>query len=116
MEERVIKFKDNKAESKAEVKFEMMKSGDFLMIDLVWISFKMTSESNVLPEDWRTAVTVVFNTGKEERTGYANYRCINLLSMVGKIYPVLLVERERTVTEVLNDTKHGVWIRVGVCG
>ena len=46
----------------------------------------MAFESDVVLEDWRSAVIVPLYKGKGERTECKNYRGISLLSMVGKIY------------------------------
>ena len=46
----------------------------------------MAFESNVLPRDWRSALTVPLNKGKGERIECENYRGISLLSVVEKIY------------------------------
>ena len=42
-------------------------------------------ESGVVPGDWRSAVIVPLYKCKRERSECKNYRCINLLSIVGKI-------------------------------
>ena len=47
------------------------------------------------------------NYENEERTEYKNYRSINLLSMVRKIYAGILVDRVRRVTGVLSDDEQG---------
>ena len=39
-----------------------------------------TFESGVVPEDWRSAVTIPLSKGKGERTDCKNYRGISLLS------------------------------------
>ena len=59
----------------------------------------MTSESGVVPEDWRSTVIIPLYKGKGERTECINYRSISLLSMVGKIYAGILVDRDHKVTE-----------------
>ena len=41
--------------------------------------------------------------GKRERTECKNYRGIGLLSVVGKIYSGILVDRVRRVTRGLNE-------------
>ena len=46
----------------------------------------MAFESGVVPEDWGSAVIVPLYKDKEERSECKNYKGINLLSMVGKIY------------------------------
>ena len=53
----------------------------------------MAFESGVVPEDWRSAVIVPLYKGKGQRTECSNYRGISLLSMVGKIYAQILVDR-----------------------
>ena len=58
----------------------------------------MAFESGVVPEDWGSAVIVLLYKGKGERTECKNYRGISLLSMVGKIYVGILVERVHRVT------------------
>ena len=56
-------------------------------------------QSGVVPEDWRSAMIVPFYKGKGEGTECNNYRGISLLSVVGKIYIGILVDRIRKVTE-----------------
>ena len=55
-----------------------------------------------MPIDWIYAVIVPLYKGKGERTKYKNYRGISL-SMVGKIYAGILVDRVCTVTGGLVD-------------
>ena len=50
--------------------------------------------------------------GKGERTEGNNYRGISLLSVVGKIYPWILVDRVRRVTGGLIEDEQGGF-RVG---
>ena len=63
----------------------------------------MAFESSVVPEDWRSAVIVPLYKDKGERTECKNYRGISLLSVVGKIYAGIIVDRVRRVTEGLID-------------
>ena len=67
----------------------------------------MAFEIGVVPEDWRSAVIVLLYKGKGEKTEYSNYRGINLLSVVGKIYAGTIVDRVCKVTEGLIDDKQG---------
>ena len=53
----------------------------------------MTFESGFAPEDWRSAEIFPLYKGKEERTECKNYRSISLLSVVGKIYAGILVDK-----------------------
>ena len=55
----------------------------------------MAFESGVVLEDWRSALIVPLYKGKEESAKYKNYRGISLISVVGKIYAGILVDRVR---------------------
>ena len=67
----------------------------------------MAFERGVVPEGWRSAVIVLLYKGKEARTECKNYRGISLLSVAGKIYTGILVDRARRVTGVLIDDEQG---------
>ena len=56
-----------------------------------------------MPEDWRSAVIVPLYKGKGEMTESKNYRGISLLSVVGKIYAEILVDRFHRETGGLID-------------
>ena len=67
----------------------------------------MTFESGVGPEYWRSAVVVSLYKGKGERTECKKYTGIGLLSVVGKIYEGILVDRVRRVNGSLIDDEQG---------
>ena len=67
----------------------------------------MTFESDVVPEDWRSAVIFPLYKGKGERSECKNYRVISLLSVVGNIYAGILVDRDRRMTWGLKDGEQG---------
>ena len=67
----------------------------------------MAFENGVVPEDGGSAVIVPLYKGKDERNECKNYKGISLLSVVGKIYVGILVNRVRRVTEGLIDDEHG---------
>ena len=67
----------------------------------------MAFESDVVPEDLRSAVIVPLHKGKGEMIKCKNYRGISLLSVVGKIYADILVDRVRSVTGGLIDDEQG---------
>ena len=69
----------------------------------------MAFESGVGPEDWRSAVILPPYKGKGEKTESRNYRDINLLIVVGKIYAGILVGRVPKVTEGLIDDDQGLF-------
>ena len=100
---RVDKLKNGKAVAKDEIIGEMIKCGGDRMVDWIWRLYNMAFESGVVSEDWRFAVIVPLYKVKGERTECKNYRDINLLSVIGKIYAGVLVDRVRRVTEDLID-------------
>ena len=63
----------------------------------------MVFERGVVPEDLKYAVIDLVYKGKGERTECKNYRGISLLSVVGKIYAGILVDRFLRVTGGLID-------------
>ena len=67
----------------------------------------MAFESGVVPQDWRSAVNVLLYKGKGERAECKNYRGISLISVVGKIYAGILVDRVHRVTGGLVDDEQG---------
>ena len=67
----------------------------------------MTFESGAVPEDWRSAVIVPLYKCKGKRTECKNYRGINLLSVVGKIYAWILIDKVYGVTRGLIEDEQG---------
>ena len=63
------------------------------MVEWICRLCNMAFESGVVPEEWRSPVTVSLYNGKEKRNECNNYRGISLLSIVGKIYAGILVDR-----------------------
>ena len=70
----------------------------------------MAFDNGVVPEDWKSAVIVSLYKGKGERTECKNYEGIRLLSVVGKIYAGVLVDRVHRVTGGLTDDEQGDFI------
>ena len=74
----------------------------------------MAFESGVvLPEDWRSVMIFKLYKGKGERTECKRYRCIRLLSMVGKIYAGILVDIVHRVTGFMIGDEQGALRWVG---
>ena len=67
----------------------------------------MAFESAVVCEDWRSVAVVPLYKGKGERNEYKNYRSISLLSVVGKIYAGIFIDRVCRVTGGLIDNEQG---------
>ena len=103
VEKRVKKLKNGKAAGKGEVTAEMEKGGGDVMVDWIWKLCNMAFESGGVPEDLRSAVIVPLHKGKGEIIKCKNYRGLSLLSMVGKIYADILVDRVCNMTGGLID-------------
>ena len=63
----------------------------------------MDFESGIVFEYWRSAMIVPLYKGNGERNECKNYRGINFLSVIGKIFAGILVDRVRRVTGGLID-------------
>ena len=64
----------------------------------------MAFECDCVPEDWRSAVTVLLYKGERERTECQNY----MLSVVAKIYAGILVDRVCRLTMGSIEDEQGV--------
>ena len=81
------------------------------MVDWIWRLCNIAFESGGVPEDWKS-VNVPLYKGKGERIECKNYRGISLLSVAGKIYVGILVDRVCGVIGGLIDDEQGGF-RVG---
>ena len=97
-EVRVGKLKNGKAAGKDEVTRVMIKGGGNRMADWIWKLCNMAFENGAVPQDWRPVVIVLLYKGKREKTKCKIYRGISLLSIIGKIYTGVLVDRVHRVT------------------
>jgi hypothetical protein len=98
---RVRKLKNGKSAGIDEITGEMIKNGGDRVIDWIWKLCNKVFVEGIVPKDWSKAVIVPLYKGKGDKGNCRNYRGISLLSVVGKIYAGILVERVRRVTEEL---------------
>ena len=90
----------------------MIKAGGDRVVDWIWRLCNKAFESGAVPKDWISAVIVPLYKSKGERTECKNFRCISLLSMVGKVYAGIsgiLVDRVCKVTVGLTDDEQVVF-------
>ena len=66
VEEKVKKLKNGKAAGKDEVTEEMVKGGGDVVADWIWKLCNMALESDVVPEDLRSAAIIPLSKGKGE--------------------------------------------------
>ena len=68
VEERVVILKNGKAAGKDEIRREMIKGRGKRVVGWIWRLCNMAFASGVVPEDWRSALTIPLYKGKGERT------------------------------------------------
>ena len=123
---RLGKLKNGKAAGKNEITGETGKGGGDRVVDWIWklcnmafessdvMSIESTISRSVVPEDWKSVVIVPLYKGKGEGTECKNYRGISLLSVVGKLYAEVLVDKIHKVTVSLIDDEQRDLKRGGV--
>ena len=74
----------------------------------MWKICKESFSSGKVLIDWKNAVIVPLFKGKGCKDECKNYRGISLLSVGGKVYARVLMERVRKITEgMMNDEQGG---------
>jgi hypothetical protein len=106
---RVRKLKNGKSPGIDGITGEMIKNGGENVIDWIWKLCNKAFAEGIVPKDWSRAVIVPLYKGKGDKGNCRNYRGISLLSIVGKIYAGILVERVRRVTEELIGEEQGAF-------
>ena len=87
----VRKFKNNKTGGSDGIVGELLKYGGSGMVDLLEQIFSVIWQE-IVPRQWRDGLIVnIFKKGDREDPG--NYRCITLLSVVGKVFCKILNNR-----------------------
>ena len=95
-EVRVGKLRNGKVTGKVEITGEMIRGEGDRVVDWIWRLCNMAFENGVVPEDW----SVPLYKGKERRDECKNFRDIGLLTVVGKIYAGILIDRAHGMTGV----------------
>ncbi|CAG5021593.1 unnamed protein product [Parnassius apollo] len=82
---------------------EMLRAGEKVVAGLLYTLFNLCWELKRVPDDWCKAVLVSIYKGKGSQQDCKNYRGISLLSIVGKLYAKVLIER------VMKETDGKIW-------
>ena len=93
------KLKKGKSPGVDGIKSEMLKYGGDAMLEWLTRVCKVCMASERVPRDWVRAIMVPFYKGKGDRNDCRSYRGISLLSIPGKVYGRILIERVRALTE-----------------
>lgn len=107
VEKAVKKLKNGKSAGVDEITGEMLKMGGVCVMEWLWKLCCKVFEKGVVPEDWKKAVIVPLYKGKGAKGDCKNYRGISLLSIVGKVYGMILVDRMRRITDGMIGDEQG---------
>ena len=95
----INKMKKGKSAGLDGICGEMIQAGGDSMIKLLEKIFNECWKERKVPQDWQDACLVPLYKGKGDKMKCMNYRGISLLSVVGKIYGRVLIERVKAITE-----------------
>jgi hypothetical protein len=104
---KVSRLKAGKSAGVDEIRTEFIKNSGPGGIQWLCRIFNLAMKSSVVPADWSFGVIApIFKKGN--RKVCSNYRGISLLSVVGKVYASVLVDRVRVIVEeVLDEAQSG---------
>jgi len=104
---KVSRLKAGKSAGVDEIRTEFIKNSGPGGIQWLCRIFNLAKKSSVVPADWSFGVIApIFKKGN--RKDCSNYRGISLLSVVGKVYASVLVDRVRVIVEgVLDEAQSG---------
>ncbi|GBP82567.1 Transposon TX1 uncharacterized 149 kDa protein [Eumeta japonica] len=93
------RMKNGKAAGNDRVSSEMMRGERDIVASLLYQLFNKCWKSHRVPNDWCKAVVVSLNKDEDSRQVCTNYRVINLLGVVGKLYAKIIILRVANETE-----------------
>jgi len=95
----VSKLKDGKATGMDGCAAECVKKGGATVIEWLVRLFNVCFLSGVVPSEWCEACIVPLYKGKGDKYDCGSYRGISLLSVIGKLYGRVLIDRISGATE-----------------
>lgn len=97
VEHAVNKLKNVKAAGSDEIAPEVVKSGGLPMVDWLFELLREDWKIKQVPQEWKKATLVPLH--KKDRKVCDNYRGIALLSIPGKVFSLILLERLRAIID-----------------
>ena len=107
--------KVGKAAGMDGVRAEMLKKGGVTVLEWLVRLFNVCFMLSLVPVDWVCACIVPLFKGKGDVCECCNYRGISLLSVVGKVYGRVLINRIRDKTEMVISEVQGGFRRGRGC-
>ena len=99
VKEAINRLKMGKAAGVDHIPGEMLKYGGDEAVDIMLRLCELAWETESVPQDWMKAVIVPLYKGKGSKEECKNYRGISLLSVPGKVYARVVVDRLQKVTD-----------------
>ena len=109
------KMKAGKSPGVDGVNPECLAKGGRVIVEWLVRLFNVCFMRGVVPLDWRSAVVVPLYKGKGDKYECSNFRGISLLSVVGKVYGRVLIERVQLGTEGMVGEEQGGFKRGRGC-
>ena len=99
----VKRLKKGKAPGVDGITSEMLRFGGDSVLEWLTRVCKVCVTDGVVPKEWQRGIIVPLYKGKGDKGDCKNYRGISLLSIPGKVYGRILIERVRGMTEGMID-------------
>lgn len=93
----VKRLKNNKAAGICGLSAELLKYAGPVMLLFLHTLFSTIWQTEIIPEDWRKGVIIPLWKRKGSRSDCSNYRGITLLSVPGKLFSMVLLDRCRNI-------------------
>src|SRR5215469_2667489 len=101
------RLKNGKAAGEDGILVEILKAGGEVCSKWLCRLFNMCWDRGEVPRDWWEAVILPVYKGKGDKRECNNHRGISVLSVVGKMYGRILIERVRALTDNLIGEEQG---------
>ena len=109
------RLKLGKASGVDGITAEMLKFGGEAVIDWMHMICNLAWKQGVVPDDWVKAIMVPVYKGKGSKEECCNYRGISLVSIAGKVYGKIIIERVMEITESRISEEQGGFRRGRGC-
>jgi len=101
VEETIKKLKKGKAAGRDGIMGEMIRAGGVAMCRWLARMMNVCWERGEVPKDWQEACVVPVYKGCGNKNECGSYRGISMMSVVGKLYGRVVIERIKNITEGL---------------
>jgi len=95
----IERLKVGKAAGMDGITAEMLKFGGDVVVEWMHLICNLAWKQGEVPDEWVRAILVPVYKGKGSRDMCGNYRGISLLSIPGKVYSRIVIERVMEITE-----------------